>query len=192
MQYLSKKQLLVGPFVALAMATSANAQTTKTTTIETPKGTATKTITRDDGHMTVEGTRTRASDGATATVSRERTRTEDGVSGSGTQTGFNGQTRSYEFERKRTEDGFTATGTGTDRQGRTYEHDAYGRKTETGRESGRTVLRDGEQVYSRTASATRVDGQIKRDVSVVRDPSFKPRRDRTHTPRRPNRRSPGS
>lgn len=168
------KYLIITPLVALAFAASVNAQTTRTVTVEKPKGTVTKTTTRDEGSLTVDATATRASDGATASHHRERTRTEDGVSGAGSQTGFNGQTRSYEYERTRTDDGFTTTGSATDRQGREYEYDAFGRRTETGRESGRTVTRDGEQVYNRTASVNRVDGQIQRDVSVVRDPSFKP------------------
>lgn len=170
------KTLITLPLFALALVTSAHAQTSKTTTIEKPKGTATKTVIRDNGNLTVDATATRASDGATAIRTRERTKTEDGVSGSGSQTGFNGKTRSYEYDRTRTEDGFTTTGSATDKQGRAYEYDAYGRKTETGRENSRTVLRDGAQVYNRTGSANRADGQIQRDVHVTRDPSFKPRK----------------
>ncbi len=104
------KHLIILPLAALALAASASAQTSRTTTIEKPKGTATKTVTRDNGTRTVDATATRNSDGATATRHRERTKTENGVSGSGSQTGFNGKTRSYEYDRTRTEDGWTTTG----------------------------------------------------------------------------------
>ncbi len=178
------------PLLALATTGVANAETTKTVTIEKPKGTATKTVTRDKeaGTLVVDASATRASDGATATRHRERARTEDGVSGSGNSTGFDGRTSNYEYDRVRTEDGFTTTGSATDRQGRNYEYDAYGRKTDTGRENSRTITRDGDQVYNRTGNVSRVDGQIKRDVSVTRDPSFRPRNARPQrsdrTPRR--------
>ncbi len=170
------KYLIALPLAALAFAASANAQTSKTVTVEKPKGSVTKTVTRDEGNLTVNAIATRASDGATATHNRERTKTEDGVSGSGSQTGFNGKTRSYEYDRVRTEDGFTTTGSATDKQGRNYEYDAYGRKTETGRENSRTVLRDGEQVYNRTGNVSRADGQVTRDVSVTRAQDFRPKK----------------
>jgi hypothetical protein len=184
------KYLITLPLMALAFAASGNAQTTKTVTIEKPKGTATKTVTRDKeaGTLVVDGSATRNSDGATATRHRERTKTEDGVSGSGSQTGFNGKTRSYEYDRTRTDNGFTTTGSATDKQGRAYEYDAYGRKTETGRESERNVTRDGEQVYNRRASVARVDGEVQRNVTTVRDPSFKPRNARPLAPRKAVRR----
>jgi hypothetical protein len=176
MKYLIAQRLAIMPLVALAFTVSANAETTKTTTIE---------------NLTVDATATRNSDGATATHSRERIKTEDGVSGSGSQTGFNGKTRSYEYDRTRTEDGFTTTGSATDKQGRSYEYDASGRKTETGRESERNVTRDGDQVYNRKASVARVDGQVQRDVTTVRDPSFKPRNARPLGPRKALRKGRG-
>lgn len=186
------KYLIALPLAALALTVSANAQTTTTNTIEKPKGSATRTVTRDDGNLSVDGTVTRASDGATATWERDRIRTEDGVSGSGSSTGFNGQTRSYEYDRTRTGDGFTTTGSATDRQGRTYEYDAYGRKTETGRENSRTVTRDGEQVYNRTGNVSRVDGQVQRDVSVTRAQDFRPKKARAARPGKSLKRARGN
>ena len=78
-------------------------------------------------------------------------------------------------------------GSTSDKQGRAYEYDANGRKTDTGRENSRNVTRDGVQVYNRTGRVARTDGQIRRDVSVTRDPSFKPRKARPLGPRKGRR-----
>lgn len=87
--------------VCLSLATAAQAQEPVNRSYEGPRGTATQTVTYDDGTRQADTSITRARDGATATGSRTRTRTDTGSTLRVDQTGFAGATRSVDASRNR-------------------------------------------------------------------------------------------
>ena len=183
------KYLAIISALAVAMATSAIAQQTKTVTIDTPRFEGERTITRDReaGTYDSNGNLTRKTDGATASHEYHRARTDRGWTSSASQTDFQGRNRSFEYERQRTENGVRARGTATSRNGETYNYKAGRRKTANGYEAGRRVTdADGNVIYKKRVQARRVDGKIQKRTKVVRDPSFKPRKIKPLRPKNPH------
>lgn len=167
--------------VALTTAPSL-AQTTRTTTIDTPRVEGSRTVTRDRAAGTVarDAELARKSDGATASRTYDRQRTETGVTASGSSTGFAGRTRSFDYERTRDgKGGFTSSGTATTRNGETFTGTGMRTRTEDGFDSNRNVVNGaGETVYNRDASVSRSNGQVSRSVDVTRAEGFRPRANR--------------
>lgn len=143
---------------------------TRTSTFDGPKVSSGKTTVRDKqaGTLSSDRVSTRKSDGAVATSSRDRQRTDTGVTGSGSRTGYSGNSSSYEYERIRTDDGWTTSGSGTGPQGGDYSYEGTGTRTENGREADRSLSRNGTEVYHRTDSVQRDNGSVSRDTSVTR------------------------
>ncbi len=172
------KKWITLPITAALLAGPAAAQQTKTVTIDNDRISGSKTITRDgQGNVTVDGDVTRKSDGATASHDYSRTHTENGWTASGEQSDFKGRSRGFDYERSRTDNGWEASGSAYNRRGDQYDYSAYGVRGDNSRERGRTVNRNGETVYSRSDSAVRdANGNIVRNTSVTRDPTFKPKK----------------
>ena len=172
------KKLLYIPVAAALLAGPAMAERTKTVTVENDRISGSKTITRDgNGNVSVDGDLTRKSDGATATHRYDRERTESGWTASGEQTDFKGRSRGFDYQRDRTENGYEASGSAYNRRGDQYGYTGYGTRGENSRERGRNVTRNGKVVYDRTDTATRnADGQIVRNRTVTRDPTFRPKK----------------
>lgn len=94
-------RLLAFGAVLCAPAAAFAEPVTRTVTFDGPRYQGTRTITRDReaGTVTRDARVTRRSDGAVATRHVELQRTESGVTGSGTVTRFNGETRSFQISR---------------------------------------------------------------------------------------------
>lgn len=117
------KTLFIAVGAVALTAAPALAQSTRTTTVDTPRFEGERTVSRDRAAGTVskDATLTRKRDGATATRTYDRQRTENGFTASGSRTGFGGRTGSFDYERVRDgRGGFTSTGTATNRRGETF------------------------------------------------------------------------
>ena len=172
------KKLITFTLTAMLVASPAMAEQTKTVTVDNDRVSGSKTITRDDqGNIDIDGELTRKRDGATLTHNYDRTRTENGWTASGQQTDFKGRSRGFDYQRDRTENGFEASGSAHNRRGDEYDYSGYGTRGENSRERGRTVTRNGAVVYDRLDNASRNDdGQITRNTTVTRDPTFRPKK----------------
>ena len=172
------KNLITLSLTAILVASPAMAERTKTVSVDNDKVSGSKTITRDgQGNVSIDGELTRKRDGATATHNYDRTRTQSGWTASGNQTDFEGRSRGFDYQRDRTENGFEASGSGYNRRGDQFDYSAYGNRGENSRERGRNVTRNGAVVYDRLDTAIRNDaGQIVRNRTVTRDPSFRPKK----------------
>ncbi|MEE9434568.1 MAG: hypothetical protein V3V15_10060 [Sphingorhabdus sp.] len=181
------KKIIYIPLAAMLIAGPALAERSKTVTVDNDRISGSKTVTRDGkGNVSIDGELTRKSDGATATHRYDRERTENGWTASGEQTGFKGRSRGFDYQRERTENGFEASGSAHNRRGDEFGYTAYAARGENSRERGRNVTRNGEVVYDRLDTVSRENGQIVRNRTVTRDPSFRPKkRIRPLTPKNP-------
>lgn len=165
---------------ALALAGTAMAQpVTRTQTHDGPNYQASRTTTVDSatGTATRQGQATRKSDGAVATRDVTSQRTETGRTTSGTATNFAGETRSWQVDHTRTADGYTASGSATGFNGQSYGYAAEGRRTADGYSRSRTLTDSaGAVVASRQASGTRANGQVSRQTSSTRPQGARRRR----------------
>lgn len=165
------------PMLAVALASPATAQTTKTTVVDTPQynGSRTVTIDREAGTVARDASVTRKSDGALATSEYDRARTETGVTASGSQTGFGGKTRSFDYTRDRTDTGSVATGTVTRGNGETLTYNGTRTRGDGSFAAEQSVTgSDGASLYNRQVTASRADGQVSRSATTTRAQGFRP------------------
>ncbi|MES2097281.1 MAG: hypothetical protein V4459_11040 [Pseudomonadota bacterium] len=141
-----KSLLFIAPLAAL-IALPAHAQSTRTTTVDTPNYDGTRIVTRDGaGNVSRDTDVTRKSDGATASRDVDRTKTDTGYTASGSASGFDGKSVSYAGSRTKTDTGYTTS------------------QSLTG--GGGTTL------WSRDKSVSRVGGRVDKSVDVSRASGF--------------------
>lgn len=148
---------------AMLAAVPAQAQSTKTVTIDTPKYEGTKVITRDKeaGTKTGSAELIRKEDGAVATRNWERQRTENGFTRNAERTNFNGETATGTYERVRTDNGWDATGQRVRSNGDVFDYQGQARRGPNGFAKREKVTKNGEPVAGRKVQARRTDDGYK-------------------------------
>lgn len=162
----------------LFTATGASAQSSRTSTVDSPNfsGSRTTTIDPATGTASRDGTVVRKSDGAVATRSVDRTRTDSGVTIEGNASNFAGETRSVDYARTRTDTGSTATGSFTRRNGETLTYQGSSARGDGSFATQQQVTgANGQSLYARTATSTRTEAGINRSVNTTRATGFRPR-----------------
>lgn len=172
------KSTLILPTLIIFAASTVNAQSTNTVTVDRPNysGTRTTVIDPETGTASRDGTLTRKADGAVATREFDRTRTENGVTIQGNATNFAGETRNLDYNRTRTDTGSTATGTFTRRNGEAVTYTGSTTRGDGSFAAQQNVTgANGQSLYARSATTTRTDAGITRSVNATRAPGFHPR-----------------